>query len=97
MPKYFTPNLALINAGSPLIGFGDVPLDPPLSVIDFHGLNDGVIPYDLNHGNNNGEGPHDSVTSWDYYFYEQKPQTVSKGSMPSERLSVELGHLNKVN
>ena len=27
-------------AGSPVLGFGDVPLDPPVSVIDYHGLLD---------------------------------------------------------
>ena len=84
--------MPFINTGSPLIGFGDVPLAPPLSVIDFHGLNDGVIPYDLSSSSSNGEGPHNSVTSWDYYYYEQKPETISKGSMSSELLSVELDH-----
>ena len=68
--------LYLLLAGSPLIGFGEVPLDPPVSVIDFHGLADGVIPYDAASGN--GEGPFDSVVSWDYYYYEQKPATVAK-------------------
>ena len=28
------------NAASPLIGFGDVPFDSPVSLIDFHGLLD---------------------------------------------------------
>ena len=64
------------NAASPFIGFGDVPLDPPVSLIDFHGLLDGTIPYDLNTFNANGEGPHESVISWDYYYYEQKPNTI---------------------
>ena len=65
------------NAASPFIGFGDVPLDPPVSLIDFHGLLDGTIPYDLNTFNANGEGPHESVISWDYYYYEQKPNTIN--------------------
>ena len=69
--------MARLFAGSPLIGFGDVPLDPPVSVIDFHGLQDGVIPYDSALGD--GEtGPFNSVISYDYYYYEQKPETISK-------------------
>ena len=27
-----------INCASPILGFGEVPLDPPVSIIDFHGL-----------------------------------------------------------
>ena len=29
-----------VNSASPLIGFGEVPLDAPLSLIDFHGFAD---------------------------------------------------------
>ena len=66
------------NAASPMIGFGDVPLSPPISVIDFHGVLDTVIPYDVNSVGSYGSGPHDSVISFDYYYYEQKPDTFSK-------------------
>ena len=31
-----------------MIGFGDLP-SVPISLIDFHGYNDDVIPYDLDH------------------------------------------------
>ena len=66
------------NIGSPLIGFGDVPLNPTISLIDFHGLNDDTIPYDINSRHSRGNGPNGSVISWDYYFYEQKPNTIAK-------------------
>ena len=66
------------NAASPFIGFGDVPKDMPISVIDFHGLLDSVIPYDANSPFALGEGPHNSVETKDYYFYEQKPETIAK-------------------
>ena len=29
-----------VNSASPLIGFGEVPLDSPISLIDFHGFSD---------------------------------------------------------
>ena len=35
-------------AGSPLIGFGDVPADS-VSLIDLFGINDATIPYDHAH------------------------------------------------
>ena len=44
------------NIASPLIGFGDVPLNPPLSLIDFHGRNDDTIPYDINSKHAYGTG-----------------------------------------
>ena len=47
-------------AGSPVMGFGDVPLDPPVSVIDYHGLLDTRIPYDVDSPSSMGEGPHGS-------------------------------------
>jgi len=62
-------------AGAPLVGFGDVP-SQPISVIDFHGLNDDTIPYDLQHSE--GEGPHGSVTSWDGYYYFDKARVISE-------------------
>ena len=39
-------------AGSPMIGYGDLP-SVPISLIDFHGYNDDVIPYDLDHSEGN--------------------------------------------
>ena len=66
------------NAGSPLLGFGDVPLDPPVSVIDFHGFFDNLVPYDTEAIFAMGEGPHDSVISTLYYYFEQKPDTVAR-------------------
>jgi poly(3-hydroxybutyrate) depolymerase len=65
-------------AGSPLIGFGDVPTGQPISLIDFHGLVDSVIPYDAESVLGNGLGPEDSVISNDLYYYEQKPVTIAK-------------------
>ena len=49
-------------AGSPVMGFGDVPLDPPVSVIDYHGLLDTRIPYDVGSPSSMGEGPRESGT-----------------------------------
>ena len=66
------------NAADPMIGFGDVPLDPPVSLIDFHGMMDSAMPYDINSVASRGEGPHNSVISLDYYYYEQKPDTIMK-------------------
>ena len=66
------------NAADPMIGFGDVPLDPPVSLIDFHGMQDSAMPYDINSIASRGEGPHNSVISLDYYYYEQKPDTINK-------------------
>ena len=34
-------------SGSPLLEFNNMP-DNPISVIDFHGTDDPIIPYDLN-------------------------------------------------
>ena len=41
-------------AGGPMLGFGDLP-SIPTSLIDFHGINDDTIPYDLEHSE--GEQP----------------------------------------
>jgi len=60
-------------AGSPLIGFGEVPVNA-VSLIDLHGVNDDTIPYD--HAHAEGTGPHNSVISWDGYYYEPKHQTI---------------------
>ena len=66
------------NAASPFIGFGDIPLDPLISVIDFHGFLDNTIPYDTDSIYAMGEGPHDSVISAGYAYFEQKPNLVSR-------------------
>ena len=34
------------NAASPMIGHGVAPLEPPVSLIDFHGQRDKIIPFD---------------------------------------------------
>merc|ERR1712117_848863 len=65
------------NAASPLLGFGEVPLDPPISLLDFHGQLDGVIPYDSDSPFANGEGPNNSAISGDLYYYQQSPDAWS--------------------
>ena len=35
-------------SAAPMLGFGEVP-SSPVSLIDFHGINDDTIPYDLEH------------------------------------------------
>ena len=66
------------NAASPIIGFGDVPLNPPISLLDFHGQLDGVIPYDVNSASSQGMGPYNSVISGDLYYYYQSPDAWGK-------------------
>jgi len=71
-----TDQLASIGpvSGSPLIGFGQPP-SKPISVIDFHGLEDRVIPYDITSAK--GEGPHGSVIDErDGYYYHPKPNLI---------------------
>ena len=79
LPNCFprTDRLASIGptAGAPLLGFGDVPFSP-ISLIDFHGLNDRHIPYNLTHAH--GEGPHGTVISSDGYYYHQKAEVISQ-------------------
>ena len=36
-------------SAAPMLGFGDIPTAPAVSLIDFHGLNDDTIPYDVDH------------------------------------------------
>lgn len=62
-------------AGAPLIGYGEVP-SGPISVIDFHGINDDTIPIDVGHSM--GEGPHNSVISWDGYYYGEKARVIAE-------------------
>eukprot|EP00092_Neocalanus_flemingeri_P106267 GFUD01136336.1.p1 GENE.GFUD01136336.1~~GFUD01136336.1.p1 ORF type:complete len:267 (-),score=51.33 GFUD01136336.1:126-926(-) len=62
-------------SASPLLGFGDIP-NGPLSIIDFHGINDGTIPYEIS--TSEGEGPGNTIISWDGYYYYDKPNTIQK-------------------
>ncbi len=64
-------------AGSPLLGFGEVPTSP-VSLIDFHGLEDTFAQYDLSSPGGHGEGPESTVITGFYLYYEQKPLTVAK-------------------
>lgn len=66
-----------IIAASPILGFpDDIPLDPPVSIIDFHGLEDTTFPYDLDSDGAMGTGPYNTVlTPWDFYVF-QKPNVV---------------------
>ena len=66
------------NAGCPLLGFGDVPLDPPISLIDFHGLEDGLAPYDVDSPGSMGPGPYNSVITSGQFYYEQNPEVMAK-------------------
>ena len=58
-------------ASSPLRGFNFMP-DQPVSIIDFHGLDDTVIPYDTNQPGNLGPGPDGTVMNTDGYYYTVK-------------------------
>ena len=66
------------NAGCPLLGFGDVPLVPPISIIDFHGLEDGLVPYDVDSPGSLGPGPYNSVITTGQFYYEQNPEVMAK-------------------
>lgn len=57
-------------SGSPLLGFNDFPPNP-VNIIDFHGVNDGTVPY-MSVGPND-IGPSNTVISWDGFYYHQKP------------------------
>ena len=56
-----------------MLGFGDVPTWP-VSIIDFHGLDDDTIPYDISMSE--GEGPGGTIISWDGYYYYDKQTTI---------------------
>ena len=65
--------LATINpvAGSSLIGFGTPPdAQINFSIVYFHGTLDDTIPYDDR--TSVGNGPYDTVISYDGYYYERK-------------------------
>ena len=44
---------------------------PLVSIIDFHGLFDPTIPYDVNSPGTLGEGPHNTVISSWYFYLDQ--------------------------
>ena len=46
--------------------------DQPVSIIDFHGLDDTVIPYDTSQPGNLGPGPDGTVMNTDGYYYTVK-------------------------
>ena len=71
--------MATINpvAASSLVGYGEPPsTDINFSIIDFHGIEDDTIPYDQAHSF--GEGPHQTVISWDGYYYDEKALLLQK-------------------
>ncbi len=75
------PGLATINpvAASSLVGFGEPPdWNTDFSIIDFHGKSDDTIPYDYD--GSFGIGPHDSLVSYDGYFYDDKRSLLTKWS-----------------
>ena len=57
-----------------MLGFGDVP-SWPISIIDFHGLDDDTIPYEISMSE--GVGPGNTIISWDGYYYYDKPTTIA--------------------
>ena len=68
---------ATINtvAASSLNGYGIPPEDPiNFSIIDFHGFEDTVIPYNTSFGN--GIGPENTVIGFSGYYWDQKPELL---------------------
>ena len=45
-----------------------------VSIIDFHGLDDDIIPYEISMSE--GEGPGGTIISWDGYYYYDKQTTI---------------------
>ena len=83
-----------IVAASPILGFPDnIPLDPPVSIIDFHGLYDTTFPYSLTIPVPGEKGPYNSVlTPWHFYvmqkqnvlrFYKQRMGCTSVRAYPT--------------
>ena len=70
--------LASINtvASSPLLGFGTLSKDTPnsFSVLDFHGINDELVPYDENSDYCLGIGENGGLLApWGVYFESKIP------------------------
>lgn len=61
-------------AASPLNGYGEVP-SQPVSLFDIHGVNDDVIPIDLDHAER--EGPENTLVSYDGFYYMAKNDTIT--------------------
>jgi len=62
---------------SPLRGYNPMP-DSPVNIIDFHGLQDNVIPYSPESPGNLGEGPDMTTETNDGYYYHIKPDHLTK-------------------
>lgn len=72
--------LASINpvVGSSLVGYGTPPdVEINFSIVDLHATDDDVIPHDVSSDYSYGTGPHDSVISWDGYYYDQKKNLLA--------------------
>ena len=63
-----------IVAASPILGFPDnIPRDPPVSIIDFHGLQDETFPYSLTIPGPGEKGPYNTVlTPWHFYVIQKR-------------------------
>ena len=60
-----------------MLGFPDkIPLDPPVSIIDFHGLQDVQFPYALGYYGTIGKGPYNSILTWWNFYILQKQQVL---------------------
>jgi len=64
-------------ASSPERGFNPVP-ESPVSIIDFHGFADGVIPMGPDAPDNLGPGPDDTTENSDGYYYHNKEGHLKK-------------------
>jgi len=64
-------------AGAPNLGYLEVP-NYPISVIDFHGTEDGTIPYDVNSPECVGEGPQGTIIAFDGYYYYPKATVIAR-------------------
>ena len=91
---------ATINpvAASPMLGFGTPPSrtdnQPPikLSIIDFHGILDTIIPYMLE--TSEGFGPHNSyVSSVGGFYFEDKQTILRKWAKAMECSEIEEKYL----
>jgi len=88
----FTGAIASIGtvASSPERGFNPVP-ESPVSIIDFHGFADGVIPMGPDAPDNLGPGPDDTTENSDGYYYHNKEGHLKKvmSSMNCDEASTE--------
>ena len=63
--------------GAPLLGFNPMP-DTPVSIIDFHGLDDDTIPWSPEVAGNLGAGPHNTVEATDGWYYHIKMEHLKQ-------------------